>query len=193
MGASGTSRSMTTTGILRMRRAAASLRLVARGHQEDAVDLFLDEQVHVEQLAGGVAVRVAENGAVAGGEAGVFDAAADLGKEGVGAVGDDQAESVGAFAAQAAGDGVGLEAQLGHGAFDARFSSALTGRESLITWETVVEETPARIATSWIVTMGGRSCSQTIAQTIASSIARANGRGVNRFEVAETVGLSPRG
>ena len=94
--------------------------LVAGGDQQDAVDLFLDEQVQVEQLAGGVAVRVTENDAVARGEAGVLDAAADLGEEGVGAVGDDHAQGVGAFAAQRAGKGVGLEAQLGHGGFDAR-------------------------------------------------------------------------
>src|SRR5215218_10423115 len=53
--------------------------------------------------------------------------------------------------------------------------SALTGRVWLITWETVVGETPARCATSRLVTTG-RSYSQTIAQTIACSIAQGSSR-----------------
>ena len=73
-------------------------------------------------LASRILVRIAEEDAVAGLARDVFDATNDLGVEGVGDVGDDDAEGVGLSGFEAAGDGIREVVERGHGIEDALLS-----------------------------------------------------------------------
>ena len=64
-------------------QGGGELGLIAGGYEQDPIHLLLYEQVHVEQLACGVAVGVAENYAEAVGKTGILDAAPTSAKKGL--------------------------------------------------------------------------------------------------------------
>ena len=85
---------------------------LAGGDQEQAVDLLGEQDVEVARLLRGIAVGVADDGAVAALEHVVLEAAGEVAEEGIGDVGDDDAGRVRAAATHAAGKGIGSVTQL---------------------------------------------------------------------------------
>ena len=88
---------------------------IASGDEDDPIHLLLAQDLNIQLFFCLIAFRVAKDHAVTELEGLVFDAAADLGEEGVGAVGQDQADGMGATLAQRAGDFVALVTERLHG------------------------------------------------------------------------------
>ena len=99
---------------------AQVLRGLAGGDQQQPVDLLGQEHVEVGRLLAPVAVGVADDGAVAGLVHVVLEAAGEIAEEGVGDVGQDDADGMGAAPAHRACQRVGPIAQLVDGRLDTR-------------------------------------------------------------------------
>ena len=77
-------------------------------HDDQAVDAFVDK--HLDQVVqfSGVLIRAAENNRIFILVGFVFDATGDIGKKGVGNIGENHPDSIGASLTQAAGRIIGL-------------------------------------------------------------------------------------
>jgi hypothetical protein len=72
-----------------MEQEVKRIGLVTRGDKDDSIDLFLAKNIDIEQLTLGIQLGVTQKNAVSFSERFIFDAAADLGKEGIGAIRED--------------------------------------------------------------------------------------------------------
>ncbi len=82
--------------------------------EQDAVDALREQGLQMLLLSEGILVGVAEQHAIAEPLCRVFDAAHDLGIEGVGDVGNDDADDAGAAGLEAARDGVRMVVECLH-------------------------------------------------------------------------------